>query len=143
MRTTLTLDDDVAAALKRLQKAKHAAFRELVNEALRRGIKQMSTRPSPRSQFQTRSVALGHPQRGGIPSSTDRIMGYLFGTAAVEAVMRKAWGKMVSANGIAPACTIDLVPLADAVKELRLVDVKRYYDTERYYAAEAILPPLA
>ena len=59
MRTTLTLDDDVAAALKRLQKAKHAAFRELVNEALRRGIKQMSTRPSPRSHFQTRSVALG------------------------------------------------------------------------------------
>ena len=59
MRTTLTLDDDVAAALHRLRKARNAGFRELVNEALRRGIKQMSARTSPRSDFQTRSVTLG------------------------------------------------------------------------------------
>ena len=28
-------------------------------------------------------MALGHPQRGGVPSPIDRIMGHLFGTAAV------------------------------------------------------------
>jgi 6-phosphofructokinase 1 len=89
--------------------------------------------------WDSRSVALGHPQRGGSPSTVDRVMGYLFGTAAVEAVVQGAWGKMVSARGIAPACEISLVPLEEAVKELRLVDVARHYDTERYYAANRVL----
>jgi 6-phosphofructokinase 1 len=79
-----------------------------------------------------RSVALGHPQRGGPPSAVDRAMGWLFGIAAVEAVLQRRWGMMVSARGIAPACDISLVPLADAVAELNLVDVDRFYDTDRY-----------
>src|SRR5205823_4698600 len=81
--------------------------------------------------WDSRSVALGHPQRGGTPTTVDRMMGYLFGTAAVDAVTQSAWGQMVSAKGIAPACEIGLVPLEEAVKELRLVDVKRHYDTDR------------
>jgi 6-phosphofructokinase 1 len=92
-----------------------------------------------KTQWDSRSVALGHPQRGGAPSTTDRIMGHLFGTAAVEAVTRGAWGQMVSAKGLAPACEIGLVPLEEAVKELRLVDVKRHYDTERLFAARSVL----
>ena len=35
MRTTLTLDDDVAVQLERLRKARHANLKDLVNEALR------------------------------------------------------------------------------------------------------------
>jgi hypothetical protein len=38
MRTTLTLDDDVAAKLKAEQRRAGRAFREIVNEALRRGL---------------------------------------------------------------------------------------------------------
>jgi Ribbon-helix-helix protein, copG family len=38
MRTTLTLDDDVAAALERLRKSRDASLKDLVNEALRRGL---------------------------------------------------------------------------------------------------------
>jgi len=53
------------------------------------------------------------------------------------------WGMMVSARGVAPACTISLVPLADAVKSLRLVDVAREYDTERYFASRSVLGPTA
>jgi 6-phosphofructokinase len=79
-----------------------------------------------------RSVALGHPQRGGPPSPIDRAMGWLYGVAAVEAVLDNQWGKMVSARGIAPACELTLVPLADAVAKLNLVDVDRFYDTTRY-----------
>src|SRR5205814_83380 len=73
------------------------------------------------THWDTRAVALGHPQRGGAPSTIDRIMGYLFGTAAVEAVVAEQWGKMVCAKGIAPAVELQLVPIAEAVKELRLV----------------------
>jgi hypothetical protein len=38
MRTTLTLDDDVAAKLKTLVRRTGRAFREVVNDTLRRGL---------------------------------------------------------------------------------------------------------
>lgn len=38
MRTTLTLDDDVAAKLKAEQNRAGLPFREIVNETLRRGL---------------------------------------------------------------------------------------------------------
>ncbi len=59
MRTTLTIDDDVAAALKRLRKSRDASFKELVNDALRRGLRDMNEAQKPRKPFHTRSVSLG------------------------------------------------------------------------------------
>ncbi len=38
MRTTLTLDDDVAAKLRATARRLGRSFREVVNEALRRGL---------------------------------------------------------------------------------------------------------
>ncbi len=38
MRTTLTLDDDVAAALKQQARLLDKPFKQIVNEALRRGL---------------------------------------------------------------------------------------------------------
>lgn len=38
MRTTLTLDEDVAAKLKSLARRTGRAFREVVNDTLRRGL---------------------------------------------------------------------------------------------------------
>ena len=48
MRTTLTLDDDVAAALERLRRARDASLRDIVNDALRRGLSDLTTRPKRR-----------------------------------------------------------------------------------------------
>src|SRR5215471_14508839 len=59
MRTTLTLDDDVAAILERLRKSRDASLKDLVNEALRRGLKDMTNRTKRHERLQTRSVALG------------------------------------------------------------------------------------
>jgi hypothetical protein len=56
MRTTLTLDDGV---LERLRKSRDASLKDLVNEALRRGLKDMTSRTKRRVRLQTRSVALG------------------------------------------------------------------------------------
>lgn len=47
MRTTLTLDQDVAAALERLRKRGDARYRDLVNDALRRGLQQMLSAKEP------------------------------------------------------------------------------------------------
>jgi hypothetical protein len=59
MRTTLTIDDDVAASLERLRKAREGSLKELINEALRRGIKEMTARPKRREPFRTRAVDVG------------------------------------------------------------------------------------
>jgi hypothetical protein len=59
VRTTLTIDDDVATVLNRLRKERGAGLKDLVNEALRRGIAEMTAPPKPRQPFRTRSVDLG------------------------------------------------------------------------------------
>lgn len=59
MRTTLTIDDDVASALERIRKNRDANFKDLVNEALRRGLREIEARPKPRKIFRTRSFDVG------------------------------------------------------------------------------------
>jgi hypothetical protein len=59
MRTTLTLDDDVAARLQRLCRARDASLKDIVNDALRRGLDDLGRRPKRGEPFQTQSVDLG------------------------------------------------------------------------------------
>jgi Arc/MetJ family transcription regulator len=59
MRTTLTLDDDVAATLQRLRRSRRIGLKQLINEALRRGLKEMGRRRGPREPVRTKAVALG------------------------------------------------------------------------------------
>ena len=47
MRTTLTLDDDVADKLKRLAEQRRVPFRSVVNELLRRALAGQGTRRRP------------------------------------------------------------------------------------------------
>ena len=59
MRTTLTIDDDVAALLQQMWDGKKGKLKEIVNEALRVGLRQM-TKPDKRStRYQTPTVSLG------------------------------------------------------------------------------------
>jgi hypothetical protein len=50
MRTTLTLDDDVAVQLERLRRARDANLKDLVNEALRLGLSRRRQRSGSRSE---------------------------------------------------------------------------------------------
>ena len=59
MRTTLTLDDEVTAELERLRRARGVGLKDLVNDALRRGLKDMRTRPKRSEPFRTQTVVLG------------------------------------------------------------------------------------
>jgi hypothetical protein len=61
MRTTLTIDDDVAVQLERLRRARDASLKDLINEALRRGLREMGTRPKKREPFRTQSFDMGPP----------------------------------------------------------------------------------
>jgi hypothetical protein len=73
MRTTLTIDDDVAATLERLRRSQRLSLKQLVNEALRRGLDDMGKRRKRREQVQTRAVALGRVQVASIDNITEAL----------------------------------------------------------------------
>lgn len=93
----------------------------------------LARRISSETPYEARAVVLGHPQRGGPPSPIDRIMGMMFGARAAEAVAAKQFGTMVSSDGVAPACNLSLVDVSTVQGRINVVDVERYYDTERYH----------
>ena len=66
---------------------------------------------------ETRTCVLGHLQRGGPPTTRDRILGTRFGVKAVELIRDGQFGTMVSYRDQ----SVSAVPLADAVHRLRLV----------------------
>jgi hypothetical protein len=66
MRTTLTLDDDVAALLTRVQETRKVSFKRLVNEALRQGLQQMTQPNTRRPPYRTPSVSVGECLVGSI-----------------------------------------------------------------------------
>jgi hypothetical protein len=59
MRVRLTIDDDVAVAIDHLRTVRKASLKEIVNEALRRGISDMIMPKPRRAIFRTRSALLG------------------------------------------------------------------------------------
>ena len=85
----------------------------------------------------TRSVVLSHLQRGGAPSAFDRRMGRYFGIAAVDLVVQRNFGKLVSmTNG-----KIVAVPLETVNQPPKTVDIELEYDVDRYNGRRSILGP--
>jgi len=74
----------------------------------------------------TRSIILSHLQRGGAPCAFDRRMGRYFGIAAVDLVVNRAFGNMVSFRD----GEVSVVPLTEAMGRPRVVDVEVEYDIE-------------
>ena len=73
MRTTLTIDDDVAAALEQIRKDRKLSLKALVNEALRQGLKEMSRPPKKLKPFKTRSVSLGRCLTGSLDDISEAL----------------------------------------------------------------------
>ena len=66
MRTTLTLDKDVAAVIERLRKTRNESMRSLVNEALREGLKHVAAPRRRQVTYRTGSVDLGRCLVGSV-----------------------------------------------------------------------------
>ncbi|HEY1522264.1 MAG TPA: 6-phosphofructokinase [Solirubrobacteraceae bacterium] len=86
-----------------------------IGYALEREIEQ-------RTGFETRATVLGHVQRGGTPTPFDRVLATRLGLAAIDAVHDQGWGSMAALHGT----EIELVPLSEAVAEVRRVPVEEY-----------------
>ena len=59
MRTTLTLDDDVAAALERLRKKRESSYRDIVNDVLRQGLQRINQAREPTARYVQRTHDAG------------------------------------------------------------------------------------
>jgi len=70
-----------------------------------------------RTGYETRSVQLGHVQRGGTPTAFDRWLGSRYGLLAADMVHDQAFGMMAAYRG----GVFEAVPLASAVAQLKTV----------------------
>jgi len=68
--------------------------------------------------YETRVSVLGHIQRGGTPTAYDRIIGTRFGFKAVEMVMAKKFGEMVSLRDN----KMRSVKIEEAVRQHKAID---------------------
>ncbi len=68
---------------------------------------------------ETRSLVLGHLQRGGQPNSYDRLLALRFGAAAIELVKRGDFGSVVSLD----PPDVRAVPLGEALSRIKFVPV--------------------
>ncbi|MFI6867293.1 ATP-dependent 6-phosphofructokinase [Nocardia sp. NPDC050406] len=78
---------------------------------------------------EVRTTVLGHIQRGGTPTAYDRVLATRFGVNAAEAVHSGKFGQMVALRGT----EIDLVPLSEATKQLKLVPAERYNEAAAFF----------
>ena len=82
-----------------------------------------------RTGHEARTTVLGHIQRGGTPTSFDRVLATRFGVNAADAAHAGEYGMMVSLRGE----EIGRVPLVDAVRQLKLVPQSRYDDAAAFF----------
>src|SRR3982751_3620936 len=67
---------------------------------------------------ETRSLVLGHLQRGGMPTGYDRLLATRFGGAAVRAIAEEKWGQMVALQ----SPHIVTIPIEEVLGEVKRVD---------------------
>ncbi len=59
MRTTITIDDDVAVELSRIRSQRGESFKSVINDTLRAGLAHAAASRHPRRHYRTRPVSLG------------------------------------------------------------------------------------
>jgi len=80
--------------------------------------------------YETRSIVLGHLQRGGTPSAYDRVLGTRLGVHVVQMIEEGKFGMMAAIR----AGEMTAVPLEDAVGSLKTVDPKRYETAKLFFS---------
>jgi ATP-dependent phosphofructokinase / diphosphate-dependent phosphofructokinase len=99
-------------------------------QALRRHRRTLAHAISERTGRETRTLVLGHLQRGGSPTAYDRLIALRFGAAAVRCVADRQFGTMVA---LEPP-VINAVPLEDAIRQIKTVPL----DSDTVLTARAL-----
>jgi ATP-dependent phosphofructokinase / diphosphate-dependent phosphofructokinase len=81
--------------------------------------------------FETRSVNLGHTQRGGVPTAFDRVLGQRYGLHAIDMVHQKKWGRIAVLHGT----DITDITIKEAISTNRRLD-ERFFSVIRSLEAK-------
>lgn len=81
--------------------------------------------------FETRSVNLGHTQRGGVPTAFDRVLGQRYGLHAIDMVHQQKWGRIAVLHGT----DITDITIKEAISTNRRLD-ERFFDVIRSLEAK-------
>jgi 6-phosphofructokinase 1 len=73
--------------------------------------------------YETRSVNLGHTQRGGVPTAYDRLLGQRYGLHAIDMVHENKWGRIAVLRGT----DITDITIKEAISTNRRLD-QRFFD---------------
>src|SRR5258705_2939305 len=98
-----------------------------IGDQIGNALKESSAKLNKGRKIDVVNQRLGYLVRSGDPDALDSIVPMAFGNLALELVVKKQYGRLVSIH----KGFYDTVPLASVTSEKKVVDVSKYYNTER------------
>ena len=98
-----------------------------IGDKIAAGLKEYSPRFNKGRRIDVVSQSLGYLVRSGDPDGLDSIVPMAFGNLALDLILRKEFGRLVSVHH----GYYDSVPITSVTSDKKVVDVSKYYNTDR------------
>ncbi len=98
-----------------------------IGDRVAAGLKAASAKYNNGRRVEVVNQRLGYLVRSGDPDGLDSIVPMAFGNLAIDLIMKQQYGRLVSIHH----GYYDTVPIESVTSEKKVVDVKKYYDTDR------------
>ncbi|MGH7667941.1 MAG: 6-phosphofructokinase [Gemmatimonadaceae bacterium] len=100
-----------------------------IGEQVGEALKAASARYNNGRRIEVVNQRLGYLVRSGEPDALDSIVPMAFGNLAIDLIMKQQYGRLVSIH----RGFYDSVPMASVTTAKKVVDVAKYYDTDRLH----------
>ncbi|MGH7605177.1 MAG: 6-phosphofructokinase [Gemmatimonadaceae bacterium] len=98
-----------------------------IGERIGSALKELSPKYNQGRRVDVVNQKLGYLVRSGDPDALDSIVPMAFGNLALDLVVKKQYGRLVSIH----KGFYDSVPLSSVTSDKKIVDVAKYYNTDR------------
>ncbi|MDQ4079695.1 MAG: 6-phosphofructokinase, partial [Gemmatimonadota bacterium] len=98
-----------------------------IGDKIAAALKEYSPKYNKGRRIDVVNQRLGYLVRSGDPDALDSIVPMAFGNLALQLVLRKQFGRLVSIH----RGMYDSVPITSVTSDKKVVDVKKYYNVER------------
>jgi 6-phosphofructokinase 1 len=98
-----------------------------IGDKIAAGLKEYSPKYNHGRRIDVVNQRLGYLVRSGDPDALDSIVPMAFGNLALDLILQNQYGRLVSVH----KGFYDSVPITHVTSERKVVDVKKYYNTER------------
>ena len=98
-----------------------------IGDKIAAALKEFSPKYNKGRRIDVVNQRLGYLVRSGDPDALDSIVPMAFGNLALDLILKKQYGRLVSIH----RGFYDSVPITSVTSEKKVVDVKKYYNTER------------